>query len=446
MAVSLNKKRKKKPWCVEFYRDGKRVARTYCRTKSEADALDKSWCAEKATGIKLTIDLSRSPRFRDFVENVWIEHYKQGAEVPTWEKRLAELRNHAYPVFGEKRLAAISAGDILAFQNRMKGLRLRGRPLASQTIANARSAVSVVFEFAKASRIVSSNPVDAMGRSEKKLPIRATAMTVWTEDEVRKFLQYVAKTHAQAYVAYQVLIQTGMRPSEMRGLNREQIDFDAGTIRIDRQWGQREGKVVDRVKAGSKRTIAMNPKLAALLKTYCRTLLPSARLFPQMTGDLLWGKRREWMLAAGVRVIRNHDFRHTVAVAIYREGMRRGDSDIVKKIANLLGHRKLAQTYHYLDGLLKLDGPNDAATTLTWGDEVDDEFIVAAAGRAASGGETPSTESEPSEPVAEELETPLAAVYPIAIGRPRRALKSSAAITLKSPSNGAVVAEGGTKK
>lgn len=417
MAVSYEPGRKR-PWKVELYEGSKRMRRSYCRTKAEAEALDKAWHTEKATGLRLVVDNRQSPTFKDFVEGVWLEHYKKGTEIPTWEKRLSELRWHVYPVFGKRRLSDVTAGHILDLQARMKGLvKPNGMALGSQTIRNVRSAVSIVFEYAKSCTLVASNPVRLLGREQTRLPVDKPAMTVWTNAEVELFLLHLAKVDFQAYVAYQTLIQTGMRPGEMRGIRRDQVNFETGLVDVRRHFSQREKKVVDRCKHGSERVFEMPPVLVKILRRFCDGLVPEDRLFPFVTNNFLWRKRQKWMRAAGVRVIRNHDFRHTVAAAIYRAGMKRGDPEIVPKIARMMGHKKLAQTYHYLEGLMKNDKPSDAATHLSWGD-IEDDFIVAAAARMASKiGASPAGESSAPVP---EIAASVGEPYPIPIGRPRK--------------------------
>lgn len=417
MAVSYEPGRKK-PWKVELYANCKRERRDYCRTKAEAEALDKAWHTEKLTGIRLVVDNRLSPTFKDFVQQTWLEEYKKGTEVPTWEKRVAELRWHAYPVFGDKRLADITAADILKFQGRMKSLvKPNGKPLSSQTIKNARSAISMVFEYAKSAGVLAVNPVRLLGKDQTRLPPDKPAITVWTDEEVERFLRYLANAEFPAYVAYQTLIQTGMRPSEMRGLRRKQLDFEAGIIHVNGQYSQREKGIVDRCKHSSERSFEMSPVLAKILRRFCERLGPEDSLFPFVTNYFLWTKRQERMRAAGVRVIRNHDFRHTVAVAIYRAGMKRGDSEIVAKIARMLGHKKLEQTYHYLQGLMKSETPSDAATHLSWG-SFDDDFAVSAASRMVS-----RDNSEAAAPTSAENQVdvrPIVIPYPIPIGRPRK--------------------------
>lgn len=439
MAVSYNEKRKRTPYCVELYENGRRIARRHCRTKTQAEALDSSWRAQKATGVKLVVDSRLSPRFKDFVEGAWITHYKQKAAVPTWQKRLAELRWHAFPIFGQKRLSDVTAADILDFQARMLSLRkVNGSAVTSQTIKNARSAISIVFEYAKGGNLVAVNPVRLLGRDQSRLPTDKPAMTIWTEDEVNRFLLHLAKVDFLAYVAYQTLILTGMRPGEMRGICRDQINFDKGCIVVRRQYGQREKGVVDRCKHGSERTFEMPPALEKILRRYCEGFEPGERLFPFVTGNFLWRKRQLLMQAAGVRVIRNHDMRHTVAAAIYREGMKRGDADIVAKLARLLGHKKLSQTYHYLEGLLRTDEPSNAAATLTWG-AIEDDFVVAAASRMARKSGTKET----SRPIAPAPSIVVALPYPTPIGRPRKS--PSQTITPKSPPSDAGAMEAGQK-
>ena len=216
------------------------------------------------------------------------------------------------------------------------------------------------------------------------------------------------------------------------------MDLDSDVFDVNRQYSQREKRVVDRCKHGSERKIKLSDVLVKILRRYCEGFAPDDRLFPFVTENFLWRKRQEWMRAAGLPVIRNHDFRHTVAVAIYRAGMRQGDPDIVPKLSRMLGHKKLAQTYHYLQGLLMDDKPSDAGTLLSWGN-IEDDFVVAAAARMTlkESVARPALSQQPAKAVA------LAGAYPIPIGRPRR--RESAPFTLNSPSEGELAADGTQK-
>ena len=95
-------------------------------------------------------------------------------------------------------------------------------------------------------------------------------------------------------------------------------------------------------------------------------MVPDERLFPFVTNTFLWKDRNRWMREAGVRVIRNHDFRHTVACLLYQKGTASGDPLIVQKVSNLLGHKKLEQTYRYLTGLKSLIEVNEVTASQVW--------------------------------------------------------------------------------
>jgi integrase len=260
------------------------------------------------------------------------------------------------------------------------------------------------------------NPVQLLSKDDKRLPKDPPAMKVWTEDQVIQFLKYMAAHDYPAYVAYQTFLNTGERPSELRGLCREQFDHHNSKLSINRQYSQSEKGIVGRCKAGSHRVIDLPPSLVKILWSYCGDWHPKERLFPFVNNNFLWKQRQEWMRAAGVPVIRNHDFRHTVAVQVYRDGMRRGDPDIVAKLSRLLGHKSIAQTFHYLEGLLDLQQGNDAASSLNWG-HIDDDFAVKAASRDVQRVHGIVDVVSPSA-VAQDNET--ITPYPIPIGRPRK--------------------------
>ena len=156
---------------------------------------------------------------------------------------------------------------------------------------------------------------------------------VFTEEDQGRFLEWLAlrsvamATEARGYhsttIIYRVLFATGMRISELLGLNEEDIDVDNGTVTL------RD------TKNGDNRTVPLEAQLCADL----RGLLDSDDMpnYDQL--------RRVVVRAAsdlGIDYsITPHVVRHTVVTRLEAAGVG------LKTIGALVGHRSIATTSRY---------------------------------------------------------------------------------------------------
>ena len=188
--------------------------------------------------------LSAGPNitFRKFAEEVLFDNSER------WKGHVADgyyrtLSNHVFPVLGGKKLSAIRPREVQALLDNAR------RDKAAQTVNNIRSAMSVIFKLAMKQELVNVNPLDATEKFKRASYEKNPVQKPWSEDEVDVVSQAFIDTNLEAFVL--LSLSTGARTGELRALHWSDIDFEAGTINIDKTLDdhsikQRDGSTVYR--------------------------------------------------------------------------------------------------------------------------------------------------------------------------------------------------------
>jgi integrase len=181
------------------------------------------------------------PTFRAAATEV---HTQLGATFRNAKHRaqwLASLEAVAFPVFGDRPVDAIASDDVL------KALS----PVWTTTPETARRVkqrIKVVFEWAKASRYrTGDNPVDGLTQLLGKNAAPPQHHAALPYAQLPAFLQQLRAADALelARLAFEFLILTATRTTEVRLARPAEIDFDTRTWTIppERMKGHREHQV-----------------------------------------------------------------------------------------------------------------------------------------------------------------------------------------------------------
>lgn len=220
------------------------------------------------------------------------------------------------------------------------------------TVRHAHVILSMAFKQAVAWRMMHENPCTLV---EAPAAARQVA-DYWTVDEARKFLAYT-DTHRDAAL-FRLALDTGMRIGELLALRWDEVDLDRGRIQV--RWTLTAGRqspgsiTLGETKTGAgQRLVVVSPVTCNLLRRQ-RTLNTAARLkagqwdeqgfvFPGLHGGFRSASRvrivaKEAMQAAGVKVIRFHDLRHTAATLMLIGRVP------AKVVSERLGHANLGIT------------------------------------------------------------------------------------------------------
>jgi integrase/recombinase XerD len=155
--------------------------------------------------------------------------------------------------------------------------------------------------------------------------------------DVRRLIQAVDDRRYR--LAFQVVVATGLRVSELIALRVQDIDPDQPLLRVAAGKG------------GDGRLVPLPPLLMERLRAYWRTFRPRDYFFERRPGHdprplhpatLNQALRRAQLAAGLTERVTIHRLRHTFAIHSLRAGM-----DIVT-LQHLLGHRCISSTIHYL--------------------------------------------------------------------------------------------------
>jgi integrase len=223
----------------------------------------------------------------------------------------------------------------------------RSAGLAPKTVKNIHRMLHRAFKDAVAWNYLMFNPAehaslprDARGGRNRPKP--------WTLDELAAWL-HVALDDRFAGM-WVLAATTGMRRSELAGVEREMLDLDRGTLTVENTRVVVKGHATDSdgKTEGSRRTISLDPYTIAALRQYVEMIDSERDAFGasypdhgklmvfddgrRLHPDTVTRRFNRLVDQAGVRRIRLHDVRHTYATLARDLGVNS------KIVTDRLGH------------------------------------------------------------------------------------------------------------
>lgn len=202
------------------------------------------------------------------------------------------------------------------------------------TVIRKQGALSTFYKWLLEQERIVKDPTVAMVRPKqpKRLPVHLTPAQV---ERLFSVLSWDTDDHARQLVAVKALYYTGMRAAELLGLNVEDWDRQAGTLRA--------------VGKGDKeRVLVVVPALAEVLERWLTNYHPTGAgpllCFPsgrRYTYQPLRVSVKRAMRAAGVPDMTAHKLRHTHATTLLHKGVP------LEEIQVLLGHSQIQTTLVY---------------------------------------------------------------------------------------------------
>jgi len=315
------------------------------------------------------------PRAGEITFREWAEEWRARQQHRPSTATLVEghLRNHVYPVIGDRPLATIRPSQIEAL---VGGLT---QDLAASTVETVYRYVAAVFGAAVRDRLIPSTPCDRI-----RLP-KVTATKV-TPLEVSEVLAIAGALDDRYRALVMLAAGTGMRQGECFGLTIDRVDFLRKRITVDRQrntvaeseelFGPLKTPASDRVIPIADSTVF---ELSEHLRKY--ETGPEGLIFTT-EGGLPMQRNRFGDLWRGMRRrsddvpdrAKFHDLRHFYASLLIREG------ESVKVVQARLGHASASETldtYSHLwpDSEDKTRSAVDAVLGSIWGQSGDEAIL-----------------------------------------------------------------------
>ena len=280
--------------------------------------------------------------------DAWIETYCGSVKPRTLEIYKTDIRVHIKPALGAVRLEALTTQSIQAFYNALsKPTKDRPAGLSPKSVKNIHGVLHKALQQAVLIGCLRFNPTDAcaLPRREKK------ELTPFDDLQISAFLKAI---HGSRYeTLFTVTLFTGMREGEVLGLMWDCVDFEAGTITVNKQLQLHEAVgggayQLGSTKNGKGRSITPAASVMALLKRHraaqAAQRLRAGKLWQDtgfvFTDELgqpfakatVYRAFKRAAAAIGRPDARFHDLRHSYAVAAIRAG------DDIKTVQETLGH------------------------------------------------------------------------------------------------------------
>jgi len=313
--------------------------RIYGQSRNEVHAKLAAEAAKAHSGVPVPEQGWRLDAYLDY----WLEEVIRRVRRPaTYELYEMMVRRYLKPGLGKRQLTQLTVPIVQMFLNERLGAGDSVRKVQVM-----RTVLSSALTRAMREELLSRNVAQLVVLPEwTRKEVQA-----WSADEARQFL-YGAQWHP-LYAAFLLLLVYGLRRGEVLGLRWSDIDFDNEMIRI-RQQVQRVGHqlLIGPTKThASRRDLPMIQMVGeALTKRQDQQVTRAASgwldhdlVFTTATGRPIeprnFVRTFEYLCAAaGVRRIRVHDLRRTVASLLNKLGIPARDAQLI------LGHTRISLT------------------------------------------------------------------------------------------------------
>lgn len=205
--------------------------------------------------------------FVDFVQKEWLpKHAKKHLSSTTLETHMNYLELRILPVFKHLRLDQIKPKHIIDFLDNLQeeGMRMnilkdpekqeenQKKALSSSTVFYHYRILNNIFNFAKELRIIKQSPLEGI----KKPKVEYKEIEVYTIEEASELVKALeTETHVPHWqIIIKLAITTGMRRSELFGLEFKHFEFDKEILHIKQAltYSKLDGYSIHEIKKGAR--------------------------------------------------------------------------------------------------------------------------------------------------------------------------------------------------
>ena len=340
---------------------GKRRQRSeMCDTRTEARAWLTARLAEVVSGrVSDAGALTVGEYLQDWLGSLGMQQLE--AATLSWYR--SAVQRHIIPALGRVRLAKLSAVQIESFlAAKAETGRLDGKGgLGPASVRRLQVTLHKSLDAAVRKGMLATNPVDLADKP--KIPARDVTEAVWTPETMTEFLSATGTDRLAPL--WQMASMTGLRRSEICGLQWPDIDLDSGVLSVKRARIQINGgkPIIKGPKsAASRRVVDFDAEMVNVLRRWKVAQLedrlragtawePGEWLFTNEIGQPVnpeWvGKRFRRLVAdAGLPTITMRQLRHSHATALLKAGVH------PKVVQERLGHSSISVTMDIYSSVL----------------------------------------------------------------------------------------------
>jgi integrase len=331
---------------VSDYTDqhGARHIKTFTRRK-DAEAFSQQVGVAVRAGMHTPE--SKSPTVREAAKN-WLKKVELDEREPTTLAQYSgHVALHINPRLGSLKLAKLTAPRIHDFLDELRAAK--SDVLARKVLVSLKAILRDAMRRGHlAQNVASGITIKTDKRNQKKLAI---GIDIPTPDEIRRIINAAS---GQLRVLLIVAIGTGLRASELRGLQWDAIDLKAGELHV-RQRADAYREIGSPKSHASRRTIPLGPMVVNSLKEW-RLACAGDLVFPSPSGGIEHHKTivralEAIMVEAGVvdadgkpKYSGLHAFRHFYASWCINRKADGGLELPAKMVQARLGHGSIVMT------------------------------------------------------------------------------------------------------
>lgn len=316
------------------------------RTRKAAEAALAEELSERQRGEWVEPTKRTVAEFLD----AWIEGVRVEIAESAWANYGNLIRSYVKPGLGDIRLTDLTPQRVQAFYAELLASGKRdGTGLAPRSVSAVHKVLHRALQDAVRWHELPRNPADAVKRPR----VTKGDLQVWSAEEARRFL--VAVHGDRLFALWVLALHAGMRRGELAGLRWSEVDLAAGTVAVTRQRTTANYRVIEtEPKARSWRVIPIDTDVVDALRDHHDGQLKERKAagpvwedtgyvfvaengrpyHPSRLGDMFVARCR----AVGLRHIRLHDLRHTMASLALQAGIH------PKIVQERLGHASIAMT------------------------------------------------------------------------------------------------------
>jgi len=216
------------------------------------------------------------------------------------------------------------------------------------TVTKVMSTLKQIFDFAITMNYIRYNPCSGI----KKPNIKITKKTVWTPDEIKRFLSLKDVRSSSCYIALVILFSTGMRPGEVCGLRWRDYDGECFSAQngIDTKRNETElknDKAHDEVYISAElkkelakhknrmRPLYLENGIPFTVDAYINCLVPDMR---PMTPDYIHKTFKKLVIRNKFTEIRLYDARHSFGTNMMKDNIN------TRMVADMMRHTTVSTT------------------------------------------------------------------------------------------------------
>jgi len=208
-------------WWVFVDHQGKRKSKKIGENKDLAIEFARKSEAKLILGdLDLEKPKQKIPTFGEYSQK-WLAFIKMNRRESTYERYSIVLNNHILPVFKNRRLDAITRGNVRDF------LVMKSEKFS---VFLFRDVLSGVFGFAVDDELIQSNPVSGIVRKLELKRDKSKDVEPMTETDLSQFFKTCKGIAPEHYPFFFMAARTGMRLGELIAIRWGDLDFNHKVI------------------------------------------------------------------------------------------------------------------------------------------------------------------------------------------------------------------------